>query len=65
MRARVGRVGSSVVILISMSPREYEEAHRGASLAYQCFGDYTDNPLARYLIEVLDYLKGIKSCSSA
>ena len=64
MRARVGRVGGSVVIIISMSQREYEEASNGASLAYRCFGDYASDPLAKYIVEAIGYLRSIKSCSS-
>mgnify|MGYP001773346938 CR=1 FL=1 len=65
MRVRVGRVGGRFLIIISMSRREFVEVRRGALLAYKCLGDYTDRPLARYVWEVLEYLKGIESCSKA
>ncbi|KUO91960.1 MAG: hypothetical protein RXO25_04325 [Caldivirga sp.] len=62
LKVKVGLEGENVVIMLVVPIKDYELAHRGASLVYRCSGVQVKNPLARYIAESLRYLESIRGC---
>lgn len=65
LKAKVKLMGDNIVIVLVMPIEDYELMYRGASLIYKCRGEGVKNPLARYIIESLKYVRSIRSCREA
>jgi len=53
-----------VLVIAELSLREYLEARNGADIVYKCTTGRVPSPLARYIGEVIAYLRLIRRCSS-
>jgi hypothetical protein len=53
-----------VLVIVELSMREYLEARNGADIVYKCTSGRVPSPLARFIGEVIAYLRGIRHCGS-
>ena len=53
-----------VLVIAELSLMEYIEARRGADIVYKCTSGRVASPLARFIGEVIVYLRGIRRCGS-
>jgi hypothetical protein len=53
-----------VLVIVELSLSEYLEARRGADIVYKCTSGRVASPLARFIGEVIAYLRGIRHCGS-
>jgi len=53
-----------VLVIAELSLMEYLEARRGADIVYRCTSGRVPSPLARFIGEVIAYLRLIRRCGS-
>jgi hypothetical protein len=53
-----------VLVIAELSLVEYFEARRGADIVYKCTSGRVASPLARFIGEVIAYLRLIRRCGS-
>jgi len=53
-----------VLVIAELSLVEYFEARRGADVVYKCTSGRVPSPLARFIGEVIAYLRLIRRCGS-
>jgi len=53
-----------VLVIVELSLTEYLEARRGADIVYKCTTGRVPSPLARFIGEVVAYLRLIRRCGS-
>jgi hypothetical protein len=56
--------GGKVLVVVELSLREYLEARNGADIVYRCTSGRVPSPLARFIGEVIAYLRLIRRCDS-